>query len=165
MRPSNIKLLTFFQRKLISGLIAREFNIFLSSYGYCIDPDPFLSTIEDTSGLEWDARADSKTYQQDPYNQTHMLGYQDRPQDLLPVRISEKIREMSETSRESNKSSEVFASTQKSNKDLKDYYYTMYEDNLIFQEDMLNPKAFAARNNVDNLYYHQIMKAPSLREF
>ena len=41
----------------------------------------------------------------------------------------------------------------------------MHKYDLRMQENMLNPISFNTRNNVDNLYYHQAIKAPNKREF
>ena len=67
--------------------------------------------------------------------------------------------------RDSNKSSDVFTWKQKPNNERNDYYEAMNEDNPRMQEDMLNPIAFFAINNTNNLYYHQAMKPFNKREF
>ena len=56
-------------------------------------------------------------------------------------------------------------STQKSNKESDKNYDAMHKEDLRIQECMLNPIAFSARNNMDNLYPHQAMNAPDAREF
>ena len=80
-----------------------------------------------------------------------MSGYQDGPQDSSYVRRSAIIREMVEKIRDSNKASKVFRSIHESNEDRNGYYDSMHEDDMIIEEDMLNPISFGASNNMDNL--------------
>ena len=54
--------------------------------------------------------------------------------------------------RERDNPSKVFTSTNQSNKERYHYYDATNTDDLRMQEDMLNPIALAAINNVDNLY-------------
>ena len=59
-----------------------------------------------------DAREDAKTHQLDTPNQAHASRNQDWPQDLLPVRISTRTRDMADKIRDINKSIKAFVSTQ-----------------------------------------------------
>ena len=81
------------------------------------------------------------------------------------MRISLRIKEMSEKMRESDKSNKVFTPNHKSSKDHNYYYESMHKDDLEMQENVMNNIMFTKINNVDNLYYHTSMKAPDAREF
>ena len=81
------------------------------------------------------------------------------------MRISARIREMSKKIRERDKSSEVFTSKHKSNEYHYNYHDATHEDNLIIQEDMLNPIYLAASNSAGNIYYHQAINSLDARAF
>ena len=45
------------------------------------------------------------------------------------------------------------------------YYEVMHEDDYKLQDDMLDPIAFKATGNPDDLYYHQALKEPDKEDF
>ena len=117
----------------MSGFKDRNINIVLPSEVERIEPDPFISTIEDTSAYEWDNREDSKTHLQDSTKQAHASEYQQGSQDLSPVSRSTRTRYMADKMRESNNSSDVLTSMQQSNEERDNYYDSIHGDNLRMQ--------------------------------
>ena len=108
---------TFYRWQIISGIKAWKVKSVLHSYGERIGSEPFLLTIEDTRGYDQDSRTDADTHQQDSPEKAHLSGDQDRTKDSSHTSRLARIRHITGKIRENNKSSEVFTSTHKSNKE------------------------------------------------
>ena len=45
------------------------------------------------------------------------------------------------------------------------YYEALHEDDYVLQEKMMDPIAFKANGDPDNMYYHQAIRAPDKEDF